>query len=301
VSASAAFYVALEEAAREGLDVARAGTSEWIEGAWQQARKAWPGVELPAAAFGDRVGKAVCLLPRPAEYEHLHTSDLYLACGCAIGNARAMDWFERVHIPALVRALSRMGFDDTQRGEVESKVREQLFVEQPSGAPPLLSAYAGRGSLRSWVQSIGIHAALKGRRGRNTIPIEDLPTELPARGLDPELDYLGRFYRTEFQACLGRAMAGLTKRQRNVLRQHYLDGLSLEALARAYRVHRATAARWLAAARDETLSRTKEELVAALRLAESEVESVIRLMRARSSLEANVSAVLRAASRRTQR
>ncbi len=67
------------------------------------------------------------------------------------------------------------------------------------------------------------------------------------------------------------------------MRQHYLDGLTLDELATLYGTHRATAARWLAAARQALLDGTRQALMSRLRMPRAECESVIRM--ARSELD----------------
>ena len=95
-------------------------------------------------------------------------------------------------------------------------------------------------------------------------------------------------YRGEFSAAFRRAIAKLELRERNLLRQHYLDELSLEDVASLYRVHRATAARWLSSARSGLLALTRQELAAALGLPAHEVDSLMRLLQSRLDFSAGV-------------
>jgi hypothetical protein len=67
---------------------------------------------------------------------------------------------------------------------------------------------------------------------------------------------------------------GYYGRARNLLRQHVLDGLTIDELARLYRAHRATCARWLADARSELALHTRRHLVTAS-LPGDEVDSVL--------------------------
>ena len=52
-------------------------------------------------------------------------------------------------------------------------------------------------------------------------------------------------------------------------------------IGRAYDVHRATAARWVAAVRTELGDRIRSELAARLKIAEDEVDSIVRLVKSR--------------------
>jgi RNA polymerase sigma-70 factor (ECF subfamily) len=112
---------------------------------------------------------------------------------------------------------------------------------------------------------------------------------LPAEG-DPELAYLRSRYARELEGALSMALEGLSPRERNLLRQHYRDGLSLDAVARLYRVHRATAARWLADVRQAVLVRVRDTLRAGGALSDSELDSIVRM--ARSGFDLGISTLL---------
>ena len=47
--------------------------------------------------------------------------------------------------------------------------------------------------------------------------------QVPAAVADPEIDHLKSLYRDEFQTAFSDALGALTERERNVLRQHYID------------------------------------------------------------------------------
>jgi len=71
----------------------------------------------------------------------------------------------------------------------------------------------------------------------------------------------------------------LTAEQRNLLRLHFLDGLNIEKIGAVMQVHRATVARWIAAAREEILENVRRDLNQRLRLEPSEFESLVNLVR----------------------
>jgi RNA polymerase sigma-70 factor, ECF subfamily len=259
----------------------------------ERARAAWPDLAVGDAAFVRYVAER---LPReraaPDELSAVDAPGLYLACACATRDPRALELFQSTLWPEVLRALSRMGIDPALREEILSKLREQLFFGEQDGAGPLITGYRGRGTLRSWLQSVGVHQALKVRRKeRPLVSIDQLADDLPQDQTDPEMAYLRGFYVEEFRNALGRAMRTLPKRSRNLLRQHYLDKMSLEALAKVHRVHRATAARWLADARDDVFSKTKEELAQAIHLQASELESVMSFVRKQSSFGVHITEV----------
>jgi RNA polymerase sigma-70 factor (ECF subfamily) len=76
-------------------------------------------------------------------------------------------------------------------------------------------------------------------------------------------------------------MAALTARQRTLLRLAYVDGLTVDAIGRMYAVHRATAARWLAAAREALFEEARVRVQAAVGAG---MTSVIRLVHSQVQL-----------------
>ncbi len=87
------------------------------------------------------------------------------------------------------------------------------------------------------------------------------------------------------------ALGDLSHRQRNVLRQHTVFGVTIDGLAVMYRVHRATAARWLDGAREALLAGTRRELMARLHLSPGTLDSIMRLIE--SQIEISVRRLLR--------
>ena len=60
---------------------------------------------------------------------------------------------------------------------------------------------------------------------------------------DAEIRHLKTLYRGEFREAFQHALASLSVRDRNMLRQHYVDGLAMEQLGAMYQVHRITIVR----------------------------------------------------------
>ena len=101
---------------------------------------------------------------------------------------------------------------------------------------------------------------------------------------DPEISLLRERYREQVHAALREAIAQLPERQRNVLRQYYIDGLTIDQLAALYRVDRATTARWVVASRSAVLAGVRTELTAALGASTEEIDSILRLVRSQLEL-----------------
>src|SRR5262245_761714 len=114
---------------------------------WLAGRAAWPGVDVPEAVFLEYIESHRD--PTSAnESNRLIWTDLYLACGCASGEARALKVFEEAYfgeVATVIRRLrARIALD-----EARQLVRMRVFLPE-GGKPPRIAAYAGRGALRGW-------------------------------------------------------------------------------------------------------------------------------------------------------
>jgi RNA polymerase sigma-70 factor (ECF subfamily) len=261
----------------------------WISNVLSDARAACPGVEVPEADFVRYLATKIPSLP-DVSLRQLRTSDLYLAYACSTRDPSALVLFEQRYSSLLDRTLDRMRVSASQAEEYRASLRETLFFARAEAAS-LITTYSGRGDLGGWLRSIASRAAMKIRaKERRDVEVGRTLDILPTEG-NPELQYLRARYVHEFKGALVAAIDSLAPRERNLLRQSYLDGLSVDALGRLYQVHRATAARWLADVRETVLARVKETLRAQNGLTDSDLESILRM--ARSGIDLSMSTLLK--------
>ncbi|MFP2929571.1 hypothetical protein ACLESO_31105 [Pyxidicoccus sp. 3LG] len=230
----------------------------------------------------DEVGFLRALAPRlegRKGVEGLHLADLALAWACSQGHVPAIAHFERVYFAQATRALRRMKLEETLAEDVLGWMRFELFARPQGG---LISTYSGRGDLGGWVRSIAVHEALKRTRRQRREVTPDVAAELPM----PEANLVAMrgAYRAEFTRALDESFRALSTQQRNLLRQYFLDGLTIDMLAGLYKVHRATTARWVAAARTALVEGVRTRLVRELALSEAGVDEVITLSNLQESL-----------------
>lgn len=249
-----------------------------LAGAIAAARAAWGEVALEEAEF---VRFLADKLEEPAErsLSSLRIGDLYLACACDRGDARALAAFDREFAPVIDRAVASLGASPAEQVELRQVVRVRLLVAR-DGEGSRIAGFSGRGTLAAWVRVVATREAARLlRRERRAAPAEDdaLAATI-APEADPELGYLKRLYRDEFRAAFHAAVDALSDRERVLLRQHALDGLSIDRLAALYHVHRATVARWVAAARKAVLDGTRGALARRLQLRPGELDSIMRLI-----------------------
>lgn len=77
------------------------------------------------------------------------------------------------------------------------------------------------------------------------------------------------------------ALASLSEELRALLRYSLLDGWNVDRIGALYGVHRATAARRVAVARDQLADAIRKDLSSRLSIPVDEVDSVVRLVQSR--------------------
>jgi RNA polymerase sigma-70 factor (ECF subfamily) len=258
-----------------------------------RAAAAWPAVTLSDERFVRAIAERLGDGAPGAALAAMHTDDLYLACGCADGDAAALAGFEQRCGQAIQRAFATMGAAQADRADLEQVVRQRLLVAPAAGGPARIASYSARAPLPAWVRVVATREAARRspRAQRERSADDDELAGLLAADDDPELGYLKRLYRDEFKRAFHAAIDALPARDRLVLCQHLLDGLGIDQLAALHGVHRATTARWIHGAREAVLAGTQRALVDRLRLSRAEVVSVMRLIA--SQLDVSLARVLR--------
>lgn len=214
-----------------------------------------------------------------AAIERLQVVDLYLACAAAAGDAKAIALAEAELVPAVRQAAGRIDATPAFVDEVTQRARTKLLVGDGAGAPPAIGGYRGTGPLARWVRVVATRIALDLERDRAKVA-HDSESELermPAPD-DPELAVLWRDCAEQYKAALTAAFASLGQRDRNLMRQRYVDDLTIDALGKIYRVHPATAFRWIKQVEAKLATATRAALMAKLALTESQVKSMERLV-----------------------
>lgn len=265
--------------------------SERVRQTVESCRARRPSFAVPPGGAQAALLALVEKAPDPvATLAGLHADDLYLAFACAQGDAAALAEFDaRVLLPA-VRAAADVDGSPDFADEVAQAVRSRLLTAG-AGQAPRVATYAGRAPLESWTRAVALRAAnsLRGAARAERTVVDDRLAEL-ASGDTAERDLMHAELRREFRACFGAALASLDGRSRGVLRLHVIEGVTLDGLATAYGVHRATVARWLATARSALLKRTRARLAVLLHVPPEEVDSLIE--QARSRLDISISRFL---------
>jgi RNA polymerase sigma-70 factor (ECF subfamily) len=243
-------------------------------------RAAWPEVGLAPEVFAAHLKMhARDGAPPPLE----HAADLYLACACTHGSPQAVLALDALLVGAGARAVTRVDSSPAFIEDVLQAVREKLLLTRP----PKIGDYAGRATLKSWLATTTVRTALNMKRRKDDIAGTQLRSSMGDQlAQEPELQYLRERYREPFEQAIRDSLAALSTKERALLRMHLGERMTVDRLGVVYRVSRATAARWLAAAREQLLERTHAHLRERLRLTPSELDSLGALVR--SQLDVSV-------------
>lgn len=256
--------------------------------ALEAARDRWPNVSFSFEALFDSMGQFGGRgggLPTRLD-------EMALVSAVLAGDAQALYTLEREFLAPLMRAISRLVPDASEREDVVQRLRERLLVGEPSRGPRL-AAYRGLGSLRAWLEIAAKREALMARRSEKSRREreERQAVALACNVLpDPELAHIREHYTPQFRTALERAMNDLEPSDRMLLRAYFVDGLSIDQLGRVLGVHRVTAWRRVLAAQERCLEAVREELRTTTGSAGAELASLMRLVGAEFHL--SVSRVL---------
>ncbi len=236
-----------------------------IRDCYQAGGKAWPEINLPFATF--------TALVEPRFNQQAHSDDqraseldypeLFLACGCAAGDPAALRIFDQQIAAALPAALRRMKLDDASIADVLQQLRIRLFVAA-GDQPPRIIGYAGTGKLGALVHVAAKRLALDTIRSQRRIDPNASDDQLATASVISD-DAATMLNKAELRQALRRAFeqaaTQLPRRDRTLLRMSVLDGLTIDELATMHRVHRATVARWLVAAREQLTADARSRFI----------------------------------------
>ena len=279
---SIAFQTAQGVAPRASSELATAlvAAAQVGEAAWPTLRSDWIGF---AAFLGHRipgdVDPVTALRPRAF-------ADLYLAHACLAADPHALAQLDEHYLKPLPDILARQHttFD------LATETVQQLRVRLLTGERPLLLAYGGTGELRGWLRVTATRMAIRVQRNERREQEKDDTARLAASATAPDLEYQRKLYQDEFRNAFAEALAILSVRERNLLKQSVLYAATSDDLAALYHVHRTTAARWLVDARTHLACETRNRIVDKLRISRSDYESILHLIQ--SQLDVSVARLL---------
>ncbi len=245
--------------------------------AYTAAQAAWPGVTLSLARFNEELVRRLGPTFDPARLPVVCTNDVYLAIACLDGDTAAISHLEREPFAEIDIAARKLRASHDQAAEVRGHLRRILFTAEPNRAAALAD-YKGQGNLRGYIRVIASRELIRAiNRGRKEEPIEPLLEKLDISRA-PEIALLKQRYGPEIAAALRAAIEALEERERALLRYSLIAGWTVDRIGELYGVHRATAARWVSAARDALGENLRREASTRLSVPPDEVDSIVRLV-----------------------
>jgi RNA polymerase sigma-70 factor (ECF subfamily) len=250
--------------------------SHEIENLLNIGKAQWPDIELDVEAFTEHLARLEAEDARKPADRLQHAADLYLACACARHHPPALQAFEDHFLSRVHDFVARTDPAPEFAADVRHQLRDRLLVAEP-GSLPRIARYSGRGPLGGWVRMAAVRVALDLKRSANPVAgTERLPDVDDSN--NPEIQTLKRRYSAEYQLALREAWHGLAVRERTLLRLHFVDGRNVDEIGKIYQVHRATAARWIVAARERVLEEMIRILATRVKLTKTEFDSIANLV-----------------------
>lgn len=238
---------------------------------------AWPDVLMDPDIFISFLAHTLPLSAAPHLHE-LKAGDLWLACAYGAGADAAIQIVETTIFPPIEKALARLNLPGPTIKDILQDLRHRLIeMQNPAQAR---QGYSGRGDLSAWLYVCAVRDANKHKiQSSKQQDLEDAGASLlPSQDEDPEMSYLQQTYKKELQDAFKEALASLTSRERNLLRYHFLEGMSIDRIGALYGVHRATAARWIQGARENLCERTRTNMCKRISLSEEGFERILGLI-----------------------
>ena len=257
-----------------------------IDEALAAARAAHPACSVDADAW---IRMLAPLAPAPLDVEQpfgaLAVTDHYLAFACGHGDPAAVAACDAMIVREAGLAAAGTRMHESVRDEAVQIVREALLAPRTE-RPPAIRDYAARGALRAWIRVAVSRELIRLAKAQSrSAPLEERLLAV-SDAADPVLEQLKAKYRDQLADAFRIALAELPPRECTLLRYQLIDGLSIDEIGAIYRVHRATAARWIAKIREDLVDKTRTRMASALGIDTEEAASIVRLVQ--SQLDVSV-------------
>ena len=244
-----------------------------------EARARWPQVKMSDGHFVRFVAERTESPPLPP-----HAVELYLTLGLSLGDPHALDAFERTYVSTIDGSVARLKLSADSLDELKQQLRHHLLVGE-SNQPLRIAGYSGLGPLAAWLGVTAVRMSLRAQKGDvESLSEDDKLADVAGGEASPELQFLQESYRAAFKRAFREALASLDPDEQNLLRQHYLDGLTIDELGALYRVHRTTCAYRLREAQARLVKRARQAVLALTRMSPSDYESAIHAMQSHFAL-----------------
>jgi RNA polymerase sigma-70 factor (ECF subfamily) len=244
---------------------------EKLQALLEIGRAHWPDIDVPLIRFAVQASGGPEATVTAVALDDLHVTDLYLACGCLLGETKAIAAFESQIIAPLAETVIRRR-DVRFADDIVQELRTRMLMPQANGLPRL-AGYHGRGPLARWVNVAAARVAVDLFRSQRPESEDNVAaSDALVDGHDPEMDLVERHSRLFFEAALREALSTIAVRDATVLRLFYLDDMPLARIAGRYGVSQRSIQNWIVRARKHAFLQTRACLAERLRLAEPQLD-----------------------------
>lgn len=259
-------------------------SADQLATAWARVRDALPALELGEQGLAEAIVEHGG--DDAASYlASCHLVDLALARSASRGDAFAIAELERTHRVLLDSVCRRFAGPGHTHEDLMQILRSKLFVAEPERRPRI-AEYDGRGSLAGWLRVLAVRELIDLTRRK------DRARELALTDDTPELiepnDLALEAIKAEYRGAVAQALLAAARRlepgDRHLLRQHLVSGLTIDQLAAVLGIHRATAARRIARAREQLAAIARALVAERLALGEAELGEIFSLVASKLEL-----------------
>lgn len=206
--------------------------------------------------------------------------DLRLAKACLRGDSAAKEALHRI----IADVAARIRWVELEPTERVARIWTHILGPDARGRRRLAS-YDGRGPLGGWIRVVGTRLANHDRRKTEpAIAAEEALVAWWAAAATAEQDAIKDIYLDDVRQAFRSAVRALPDDDRLLLDMHYRKGITLEALARVYNVHRVTLSRRLGAARQRILEHAVSSMTEKSSMTAHECRSLLRTLQSRIEL-----------------
>jgi RNA polymerase sigma-70 factor, ECF subfamily len=201
-----------------------------------------------------------------------HEDERELAKRCTASEPEAIALFEKDYMSRVTAYVAHLGHLASP-GDVYGAVRDKV-LPPPFGHSNAIAGYVGKGPLHLWLRVVSVRVALNlAKRNGKSVDLDGI--EIPV-GADAASDWMRMRYLPLFRRAVRESLGQLEAKDRNLLRMHFLDGVSMEALASLHGVNRSTVFRWIDAVREKTFDACRVLMRESMTITDSEFESLAR-------------------------
>jgi RNA polymerase sigma-70 factor (ECF subfamily) len=262
--------------------IRRGSMRQRMQEAFKRCQKRYPNVGLPFDAFHDRILNILLQelklkgeKERIAAFNRLHHQDLFLAIACSRDDHVAWEHFAEDYLPLLKRFAAQALRIKGESEDLAQGIISRMLMEKGP-----LTGYNGRGSLAGWLRVIVARAAIdRYRRAQRHVSLEQLQEKggnlaLASDSRQDEIEDLDSRWGPVISQIVNDAISRLSGRDRLLLSLYYFQKVPLKMMARQFRIHEATASRWLESLRKGIRKQVEGELKKSHGMRTSEIRSL---------------------------